>query len=252
MNKSKIHVNYVAFTAQLQEVIDNFTTSGTLIGDGDRNKIKVYELNGKTISVKSFKIPNFINQIVYKYFRKSKAERSFEYANSLIEYGIGTPKPIAFFENSSLLGLQKSYYICEYLNYDLTYRELVTNSKYPDHENILRQFTKFTWQMHEKGIYFKDHSPGNTLIMQHEKEYNFSLVDLNRMSFFKLDFEARMKNFSRLTPKKEMVRIMSDAYAKLSGDDFEKVFKKMWVYTQQFQEKFHRKKRLKQKIFGKK
>jgi tRNA A-37 threonylcarbamoyl transferase component Bud32 len=247
-----VHKDYQYLKDKLKIIIKNFLTSGELIGDGDRNKIKTFELNGNNISVKSFKIPNFINQIVYKYFRKSKAERSFEYANSLIKFGIETPKPIAFFENSSLLGLQESYYICEYLNYDLTYRELVTNPEYPNAENILRQFTKFTWKLHEKGVYFKDHSPGNTLIVQHEKEYSFFLVDLNRMSFFELDFEARMKNFSRLTPKKEMVQIMSDAYAKLSGDNFEKVFEKMWFYTQQFQEKFHRKKRLKQKLLGRK
>jgi hypothetical protein len=106
--------------------------------------------------------------------------------------------------------------------------------------------------MHEKSVYFKDHSPGNTLIVQHGQDYGFYLVDLNRMSFFDLDFESRMKNFSRLTPKKEMVNTMSNAYAKLSGEDFEKVFERMWFYTQQFQEKFHRKKRLKQKLLGKK
>ncbi len=45
---------------------------------------------------------------------------------------------------------------------------------------------------------------------------------------------------------------MSEAYATLSGDDFKKVFDRMWFYTQQFQEKFNRKKRIKQKVLGKK
>ncbi len=252
MSNSKIHKNYIPITVQLQRIIDNFTTKGTLIGDGDRNKIKIYEIEGNTINVKSFKVPNFINKIVYRFFRKSKAQRSYEYASLLTEKNIGTPQPIAYFENNSLLSLLDSYYVCEHLNYNLTYRELVTDSEYPDHENILRQFTKFTWQLHEKGIYFKDHSPGNTLIVKQNENYNFYLVDLNRMSFFELDFEARMKNFSRLTPKKEMVKTMSDVYAKLSGDNFEKVFEKMWFFTQQFQEKFHRKKRLKKKLLGRK
>jgi len=250
--KYRIHKKYVPLTSKLQGIIGNFTTSGTLIGDGDRNKIKIYDIDGKSINVKSFKIPNFINQIIYKYVRKSKAQRSFEYADRLTQLGIGTPQPIAFFENSRFSGLQESYYICEHLHYDLTYRELVTDPDYPDHENILKQFTKFTWQMHEKSIYFKDHSPGNTLIVKNGSNYDFFLVDLNRMSFFELDFEARMKNFSRLTPKKEMVKIMSDAYADLSGHGFNTVFEKMWFYTDQFQEKFHRKKRLKQRFLGKK
>lgn len=252
MTRFEIHKNYLSISSELETIISNFTTSGTLIGDGDRNKIKIYQINENIINLKSFKIPNIINQIVYKYFRKSKAQRSFEYANKLLEVGIGTPEPIAYYEFFSNLGLQESYYACEHLNYNLTYRELVTDPNYPDHENILRQFTKFTWEMQEKGIYFKDHSPGNTLIVKNGKVYNFYLVDLNRMSFFQLDFDARMKNFSRLTPKKEMVKIMSDTYAKLSGDNSKKVYEKMWFYTQQFQEKFHRKKRLKQKLLGKK
>ncbi len=252
MSKFIIHKNYTIVKAQLLQIIDNFTSSGTLIGDGDRNKIKIYEIDGKTINIKSFKIPNFINKVAYRFFRKSKAQRSYEYASLLTEKKIGTPHPIAYYENNSFLGLLDSYFVCEHLNYDLTYRELVTDQNYPDHENILRQFTKFTWQLHEKGIYFKDHSPGNTLIVKKGNTYNFYLVDLNRMSFFELDFEARMKNFSRLTPKKEMVEIMSDAYAKLSGDDFKMVFEKMWFYTEQFQEKYHRKKQFKQKYLGKK
>lgn len=252
MKRYKIHKNYQSITTQLQEIIASFASGGTLIGDGDRNKIKTFVINGKTVNVKSFKIPNFINKIAYTYFRKSKARRSYEYAQKLTEYGIGTPQPIAFFENSTLLGLCESYYLCEHLAYDLTYRELVTNPMYPDRENILRQFTKFTWQLHEKGIYFKDHSPGNTLIVKNGNAYAFFLVDLNRMSFFNLDFDARMKNFSRLTPKKEMVQIMSDEYSTLSGKDAKKVFEKMWFYTQQFQEKFHRKKRLKQVLLGRK
>jgi hypothetical protein len=75
--------------------------SGTLFGDGQRNKIKLFELEGNTINIKSFKIPNLINKIVYKYFRKSKARRSFEFATILLENKIGTPQPIAYYENSN-------------------------------------------------------------------------------------------------------------------------------------------------------
>ena len=248
--KKVVLENY--FTKDIDSIISNFNTSGKLFGKAARNSIKLFDLNGVTINVKSFKIPSLLNKIAYKYFRKSKARRSFEYANKLQDLGIGTPKPIAYYEYFSFIGLQESYYVCEHLNYDLTFRELITKPDYPDHEKILRQFTKFTWQLHEKGIYFKDHSPGNTLIVKNNNEYYFYLVDLNRMSFVTLDFETRMKNFSRLTPKKEMIKVMSDEYATLSGEALEKVFEKMWLYTQQFQEKFHRKKRLKQKLLGKK
>jgi hypothetical protein len=75
-----------------------------------------------------------------------------------LKKGIGTPKPIAFKENYSLIGLQDSYYVCEHINCDLTYKELV-QTDYPDGENILRQFIHFTYQMHKNGIEFKVFNP---------------------------------------------------------------------------------------------
>jgi hypothetical protein len=223
---------------------------GTVFGNGDRNVIKLFDLDGKTINIKSFKIPNIVNKVAYKYFRKSKAKRSFEYATILLERGIGTPEPLAYFENFNSIGLRDSYYVSEHLEANLTFRELVEIPDYPDNENILRQFTKFTFDLHEKGIEFLDHSPGNTLIKKEEKDsYSFYLVDLNRMNFHEsMDFDMRMKNFSRLTPKKEMIAIMSNEYAKYYAESESTVFEKMWQFTVQFQDEFAKKRRLKKKL----
>lgn len=232
---------------KISSVIGNFYTQGEVLVKGKRNEIRVFEIDGQKLNIKAFKKPNLLNKIVYKFFRKSKARRSFEFANLLLKNGIGTPKPIAFLENFDSVGLTDSYYVSEHLDADLTYRELVEIPDYPDHENILRQFTHFSYKLHKNGIEFKDHSPGNTLIQKNVNgDYDFYLVDLNRMNFHhQMDFNKRMKNLSRLTPKKEMVRIMSEEYAKLSGEKFDDVFEKMWFYTKTFQEKYWRKKRIK-------
>jgi hypothetical protein len=230
-------------------LIQNFKSSGKLFGDGKRNIIKLFELDGITINIKSFKIPNLINKIAYKYFRKSKARRSFEFAALLLEKGIGTPQPIAYLENHSWIGLKDSYYVSEHLQCDLTYRELVEIPDYPDHENILRQFTRFSYNLHQKGIEFKDHSPGNTLIKKTtDGKYEFFLVDLNRMNFHQtMSFDLRMKNLCRLTPVKEMIAVMSNEYAKISGESEALIFETLWNKTTDFQEKFYRKKRLKKR-----
>jgi hypothetical protein len=68
------------------------------------------------------------------------------------------------------------------------------------------------------------------------------------MEFKALDFESRIKNFSKLTTHKFMVEIMSDEYAKCSGEAYHKVFDLMWTYTEAFQEKYHKKRRLKKKL----
>ena len=92
-------------------------------------------------------------------------------------------------------------------------------------------------------------NPNNELLqLLNNGDYKFYLVDLNRMEFKSLDFETRIKNFSRLTIHKSMVEIMSDEYAKCSGYDYEEVFGLMWYETEVFQEKYHRKRRLKKKL----
>lgn len=235
---------------KIKELVLKFEQIGEVLVKGNRNIIRIYKWDDElTLNIKSFKQPSLLNKIIYKYFRKSKARRSYEYASILLENNIGTPKPIAFYENFDWLGLKDSYYVCEHINCDLTYRELV-QTDYPDSENILRQFVHFTYQLHKKGIEFKDHTPGNTLIKNnYDGTYNYFLVDLNRMNFHKeMSFELRMKNLSRITPKKEMVAIMSNEYAKISGEKEEEIFKTMWQFTEDFQYRFHRKKRLKKKL----
>lgn len=236
------------FNYQLLNFIINFKSSGDMFNDGDRNIIKTETINGVVVNVKSFRTPNFINKFVYRFFRKSKAQRSFEYAKYLENNNIGTPKPYGYFENKSALIFKDSYYASQHLEADLTYRALTTDLHYPNHEAILRAFTRFTYELHEKEINFLDHSPGNTLIKINNGDYQFFLVDLNRMKFGKMDLATRMKNLSKLTIHKSMVEVMSNEYAKISGHDKALVFNTMWKETQDFQERYYRKKRLKKKL----
>lgn len=246
--KRVIHQKYKNQEATIEAIISGFDVSEDAIIKQNRNTLKLFQLGKKQVNVKSFRIPNLFNQIVYKYFRKGKAQRSYEYANKLTELKIGTPQPIAYYRSSNGLLFGRSYYVSEQLKYDLTYRELINDFNYPDYDTILRAFTRFTFQLHEKGIEFLDHSPGNTLIVKENNDYKFYLVDLNRMKFGILDFNARIKNFARLTKHKSMIEIMSDEYARCVGESYEKVFDLMWKDVQVFRTKIHRKNRLKKAL----
>lgn len=235
---------------EIIDLVKNFYSSGDILVKGNRNEIKIFNNKPFNLNIKSFKIPILINSIIYKYFRKSKAERSYEYALKLINKNIGTPIPVAFFENLNFIGLKDSYYICEHVNFDFMFRDLIETENFPDLENILRQFTRFSFDLHEKGIEFLDHSPGNTLIKKTtDRNYQFFLVDLNRMKFHQsMSLETRIKNLCRLTPSKEMVAIISNEYAKISGEPEQLIFDTLWKMTAHFQDKFNRKKRLKKKL----
>ena len=234
---------------ELQEIIKNFDAEGTIYIAGNRNIIKLFEYENTIINIKSIKIPQFFNKVIYSFFRKSKAFRSYDYAQKITKMGIGTPKPICYVEEKSIFGLEKSYYVSEHLEFNLMFRDLVENENYEDIDEILKQFTAFSFKMHQNGIEFLDHSPGNTLIVKNENKYDFYLVDLNRMNFHdNMSFELRMKNLSRLTPHIEMVRKISNQYAILSGEDSKLVFDTLWKYTSAFQEQYYRKKRIKKRL----
>lgn len=246
--KFTVSEKYRTAKGRIIDLLRDFDQKGELYGNGVRNKIKIFDLEGKKVNIKSFKVPNFINKVAYRFFRKSKAQRSFEYAHQLLSKGIGTPYPLAYAEEKKGLFFSTSFYVSEHLQSDLTYRTLVQQRDYPQWEKILRAFTRFTYELHEKKVQFLDHSPGNTLIKLHEGDFQFFLVDLNRMSFKPLNFEERMKNFSRLTPEKEMVEVMASEYAKLYHRSEAEVFERMWFYTEEFQRKFLQKKQMKKKL----
>ena len=64
-------------------IIKKFETEGDLLVAGKRNTIKTFPYDTSVLNIKSFKIPVLINGIIYRYFRKSKARRSFEFATIL-------------------------------------------------------------------------------------------------------------------------------------------------------------------------
>lgn len=238
---------YKAQEKQICDIISNFETEGTKFDERKRNSLKLFDLDGKTINVKSFKVPNLVNRIAYKTVRSSKAARSFEYAHELLKRGVLTPQPIAFFEEEGVL-FGRSFYVSEHLDYDLTYRELCHESAFIGNEEILSAFARFTFELHEKGIHFLDHSPGNTLIVIKDDGYDFYLVDLNRMKFGPMDFKTRMQNFERLSHRPEDIAVMATAYAAASGEEEEVVREAMHNAMQSFQHSFQKKRRLKKKI----
>jgi len=249
IKKLVVQPNYHDISSELKKIINTFNDHKELLGEGKRNIIKVVVIGNKKFAVKSFKKPNIINKVVYRFFRKSKAERSYNYANQLLELGIKTPFPVAYQIEKTFFSLNKSYYISELVDYDFLYKKLTMDFSIPDYENILRAFTKFTFNLHKNKVHFLDHSPGNTLIKRVNDDYEFYLVDLNRMKFESMDFNAKIKNFSKLTIHKSMVTIMSNEYAKCSGEKEEKTFDLMWHYTKEFQHRFYRKIRIKKRLF---
>lgn len=187
-----------------------------------RNELKVIEYKEVKTVVKAFKIPNKINQIVYAYFRDSKAKKSYNNAVKLIDLGLNTPEPIGYIEFYRNYLFKESFFIAKKCEYNFTIREPLRNKNLENREEIIKQFVTFTYTLHKNNVYHKDFSAGNTLVSIKDKYYEFSVVDINRMEFKVIDLETGLDNFAKLWLDEEDIILISSTYAKLAKKDINK------------------------------
>ena len=183
----------------------------------NRNIIKKLRFGDTETVTKSFKRPNFIQGIIYKFFRKTKARRSFEHSLLLNQKGIKTPEPLCFIEVFDSFRLLQSYYISRQINYDFTL-EFATQKEAKDHRAILKSFIDFTYNLHEKNIMHLDYVVGNICVKKKEDGYDFFLVDLNRLYKGVVNSKTGVKNLRRISRDPEIIKILAEEYANKSSD----------------------------------
>ncbi len=218
-HKYIINPKFNNFKDSLLNIQDIFNNSDESIHKA-RNELKIIDLNGIKCVVKSFKVPHFINRVAYSFFRDGKAKKSYINAIKLMELDVNTPEPIGIIEFFSAGLLNESYFISIYEPYDFTIRE-VFHHKVDEHTEILKQFVKFTYDIHQKGVWHVDYSLGNILITKQENNsYRFSLVDINRMEFKDIASLEGLKNFNKFWAKDENdLLIIAKEYAQLAKVD---------------------------------
>lgn len=203
-----------------------------------RNILKVVELGGIKVVIKSFHQPKFFNRIIYSFIRKSKALRSYLFSEKLLECNIPVPAPIACIIQSKNGLITNSYYINKYEESN-TVRELMGGSV-KGNEDLLNDFTDFLIHTHYQGILHLDLSPGNILFEKgNDGKYKFFLIDVNRM---KLDTFVGMKeashNLRRLCTSSEISGYIARRYAQHKGWDIVKMEKMVQHDSDCFFKKF--------------
>ncbi len=217
--KFELNENYKNVKDFLLNIKEFFKENSNTIHKA-RNELKVIEYMGVRTVVKAFKIPNKVNQIVYAYFRDSKAKKSYNNAVKLRNLGLNTPEPIGYIEFFRGLLFKDSFFIAKKFDYDFTIREPLRNKELENREEIIKDFVKFTYSLHEKNVYHKDFSAGNTLVSKKDNEtYEFSVVDINRMEFKEVGLELGLDNFAKLWLDDEDIILIARTYAKLAKKD---------------------------------
>lgn len=243
-----INPDFKQIEVSIQEIPYIFGHSGENIYEA-RNILKNIQAGDITLNIKSFKVPNVINQFVYGNFRPSKAKRSYEYALILQERGINTPAPVGYIEQKKGICFRNSYYISLFEEFDGMLREL-RRGKLEGREDFLRQFARFTADVHDKEVLHIDYSPGNILYKRRQDRYEFYLVDLNRMHFGKVSMTDGCKNLQKLWGSEEMIRFIAREYAIARDFDPQECIDLTLEYHRQFWIKFSRGRKDRKPYFG--
>ncbi|MCY4186085.1 MAG: hypothetical protein OXC82_00675 [Rhodobacteraceae bacterium] len=244
--------HYKSYYSQISLLPAMITCNGEILHD-ERNLAKKTimtndEGNSIHIVVKRFRTPGWLRGYVDLNLRISKALRSMNNANRLLELGILTPDPIGCIECLEFNCMRQSYYISRFWeqNYRLSTLLYQGISSGVDQQIIIGELASFTAKQHDRGILHLDYNPGNILTRLEGDKIEFALVDLNRIRFGRLGWKERISGLVRLTLLPEKMRMMGKYYSEIYGVDQEKFCRELEQAHRQF---WNRRDRLK-KILG--
>lgn len=189
----------------------NFDKTGVVLKN-NRNEIRIVELNGIKVVIKSFKKITIANRIIYRFFRKSKAQRAYEYGLTLENKEIKTPHPIGYIDQFSSFKLKSSYFISLFVEHNPV-SEVIKEAT-AEKELIINDLAQFIFKIHSKHIFHGDLNLGNVLYEKKENSNQFYLIDNNRMSFKKPTLSRRIDNLRRINLPVRQYMIMMAEYTK--------------------------------------
>lgn len=226
-NRVVIHPDYTALCSSIAELPNNFVTIRKTIFSG-RNHVKEVNFNGYRLAVKSYKKITIANRFIYATLRKSKAQRAYENALKLIDLDVATPLPIAYVDCFEGLFLSQSYFVSLYVEHK-PLEEILLNAK-DEKSDILAAFAQFTRLMHEKGIMHKDFHLNNVLLKTDSNQLEFCIIDINRMTFKKMNKYQAMRSLKKIhLPLEEHAAFIAE-YAHQAKLEPYKTFKWMVFY----------------------
>lgn len=194
--KVHIHPNYICYEQFIKRIPEEGYTTEEVFCDV-RNTVAKIGIDGQMYVIKKYKVPTYFNRIVYTWFRKSKARRSFEYADRLLALNIETAPPVAYIEIKKGLFFHTGYFVSAFLNYPVLPRAKEIETE--EERRILeRQFIEFTAHLHNIKVIHKDYNPNNIFYHKENGKYHFALIDINRMDFGKDNLKLWMQAVNQL------------------------------------------------------
>lgn len=234
--KTRIYINpaFPHLFDFIKQMPNNFENLGELLHIG-RNEVRKVNISGQDIVIKYFKRITWANRLIFATVRKSKAQRAFENSQKLIRLGIDTPMPIAYIDIYKKGLLYQSFYVSDFINHK-PLKELLEQPIGRSEEG-LKAFARYSYKLHKLGIFHNDYNLTNVLYTQTDGEYNFALIDNNRMQFQAYTKRRGIKNLRRLNLPVDKLGIVGNEYAKNSKSNSFRTLMAMVFFQIQFKER---------------
>lgn len=210
------------FQGQVVSAFKSFFDEESLEGFGDRvrsakkgvlsegrHRVVVLDLggNGKClkVAVKSFGRQGRVKDY-YDFKKGSKAQRSFKAAKFLKSRGIGTPRPIAYFDCWQGSRLVESFYLSDYVESLTSFKDSLIQiyGRRPDCLFLVERLSHIALAirgMHDVGFWHRDLGNQNMefQVSGDDEWGEVQFIDLNRGRIRdELSFQERAQDFSRI------------------------------------------------------
>ena len=210
--KRKIFINpdFKNFEAFVENIPESFRSEENFIRRG-RNEIKIVNVDGTDLVVKYFKRITLANRLIYATIRKSKAQRAYEHSEKINRKGFKSPEPVAYIDVYRRGTLDMSFYVSLYTDY----KPIVPLFYLPidKAEAAIKSFARYTFRLHRAGIFHGDYNMGNVLYSFNGSDYDYSLIDNNRMRFSKYSYNKGIRNIGKLNMPVNAIGIFVTEYA---------------------------------------
>ena len=192
-----INPKYSSISTFIKEIPTMFDKPdfGRVMHQG-RNIVK--NIDNEYVIKKFIKI-TLSNRIIYSFFRKTKAQRSFEITQKLKKYDIDAPEEIAYIDIRQGSFLKNCYYIYRFSPHQ-TLDSCIGDDYDEMDKSLIKEFAAFVAGLHLKRIVHHDLNITNILCNRKDGKTHFQLIDINRVRFKGKPVSEKkyIRNFSRL------------------------------------------------------
>lgn len=205
-----------AFEEWLYALPAQFDAGGAWLHKG-RNAVKRFDVGGTAVVAKRYRRHDAFKRLVYSFFRRSKAERSFVNAERLLSLGYATPGPVAFVHVWCGRWLVQCYYVCLLTTDEPVRGPLIDTT--PFDRALAGAYARYVARMHGDGVLHKDLNPTNVLYCHKSDGFSFTLIDINRMRFYNNPVPKRraMHNLTLFWWLSPVYRYILQVYARERG-----------------------------------